>query len=128
MVISMGLIGTVIYFVRFFDIARDIQGLLGFSAGAFLSTFYGILFCKMGLHPLTGKVKEFMAEEDFRTELIQEGVLGIFDLEHPRVIRFKLENHSSARAAFNQIPPEPEVVLLSKEVALDRRIEPVLHR
>jgi len=128
MVISMGLIGTVIYFVRFFDIARDIHGLLGFSAGAFLSTFYGILFCKLGLHPLTGKVKELTAEEDFRTELIQEGVLGIFDLEHPRVIRFKLENHSSAKAAFNQIPPEPEVALLSKKAPLDRRIEPVLHR
>jgi flagellar motor component MotA len=128
MVISMGLIGTVIYFVRFFDIARDIQGLLGFSAGAFLSTFYGILFCKLGMNPLTGKVKEFMAEEDFRMELIQEGVLGILDLEHPRAIRFKLENHSAARAAIGQIPPEPEVVLLSKEVALDRRVEPVLPR
>ena len=128
MVISMGLIGTLIYFVRFFDIARDIHGLLGFSAGAFLSTFYGILFCKLGLNPLTGKVKEFMAEEDFRMELIQEGVLGISDLEHPRVIRFKLENHLSARAAFNRIPPEPEVILFPKEVSLDRRIEPVLHR
>jgi flagellar motor component MotA len=128
MVISMGLIGTLIYFVRFFDIARDIQGLLGFSAGAFLSTFYGILFCKLGLNPLNGKVKEFMAEEDSRMELIQEGVLGIYDREHPRAIRFKLENHSAARAAFNQVPPEPGVVLLSKEVALDRRIEPVLHR
>ncbi len=128
MVIPMDLIGTVTYFVRFLNITRDIHGLLGFSAGAFLRTFYGILFCKLGLHPLTGEVNEFMAEEDFRTELIQEGVLGISDLEHPRVIRFKLENHSSARGAFNQIPPEPEVVLLSKEVALDRRIEPVLHR
>jgi flagellar motor component MotA len=128
MVISMGLIGTLIYFVRFFDIARDIHGLLGFSAGAFLSTFYGILFCKLGLNPLTGKVKEFMAEEDFRMELIQEGVLGISALEHPRVIRFKLENHLSARAAFNRIPPEPEVILFPKEVSLDRRIEPVMHR
>lgn len=128
MVISMGLIGTLIYFVRFFDIARDIQGLLGFSAGAFLSTFYGILFCKLGLNPLTGKLKEYMAEEDFRMELIQEGVLGLSDLEHPRVIRFKLENHLSARAAFNRIPPEPEMILFPKEVSLDRRIEPVMHR
>jgi flagellar motor component MotA len=128
MVISMGLIGTLIYFVRFFDIAPDIHGLLEFSAGAFLSTFYGILFCKLGLNPLTGKVKEFIAEEDFRMELIQEGVLGISDLEHPRVIRFKLENHLSARAAFNRIPPEAEVILFPKEVSLDRRIEPVLHR
>ncbi len=128
MAISMGLIGTLIYFVRFFDIARDIQGLLGFSAGAFLCTFYGILFCKLGLNPLTGKMKEFMAEEDFRMEVIQEGVLGISDLEHPRVIRFKLENHSTARAALNHIPQEPKVILLPKEVVLDRRIEPVLHR
>ncbi len=128
MVISMGLIGTLIYFVRFFHAAQDIQELLGFSAGAFLSTFYGILFCKMGLNPILGKVKDFMAEEDFRMELIQEGVLAISDLEHPRVIRFKLENHSTARAATNQLPREPEVALLSKEVVLDRRIEPVLHR
>jgi flagellar motor component MotA len=80
------------------------------------------------LNPLTGKVKEFMAEADFRMELIQEGVLGISDLEHPRVIRFKLENHLSAKAAFSRIPPEPEVILFPKEVSLDRRIEPVLHR
>lgn len=128
MAISMGLIGTLIYFVRFFDIARDFQGLLGFSAGAFLSTFYGILFCKMGLNPLTGKVKEFMAEEDFQMEFIQDGVLGISDLEHPRAIRFKLENHLSARATFNRIPREPKVILFPNEVSLDSRIEPVLHR
>ncbi|NWF53689.1 MAG: MotA/TolQ/ExbB proton channel family protein [Syntrophaceae bacterium] len=128
MLISMGLIGTLIYFVRFFHAAQDIHELLGFSAGAFLSTFYGILFGKLGLNPLLGKVKDFMAEEDFRMELVQEGVLAISDLEHPRVIRFRLENHSMARAATNQPPREPEVVLLSKEVVLDRRIEPVLHR
>jgi flagellar motor component MotA len=128
MVISMGLIGTLIYFVRFFHAAQDIHELLGFSAGAFLSTFYGILFGKLGLNPLLGKVRDFMAEEDFRMELVQEGVLAISDLEHPRVIRFRLENHSMARAATNQPPREPEVVLLSKEVVLDRRIEPVLHQ
>jgi flagellar motor component MotA len=93
-----------------------------------LSTFYGILFCKLGLNPLNGKVKEFAAEEDSRMELIQDGILGIHDREHPRAIRFKLENHSAARTAFNQISPEPEVVLPSKKVALDRRIEPVLPR
>lgn len=46
--------------------------------------------------------------------------MGIYDLKHPRVIRFKLENHSSARAAFDQISPEPEVVLLSKDIEKDR--------
>jgi len=76
------------------------------------------------LVPLADRLKEHLADEKFRLALIQEGILGIQDREHPRAIRFKLETYLAARngpqaAAGAQeieaIPPT-EVGLESKRI------------
>ncbi len=59
---SMGLIGTIVNFIRFAGLANDIHGLAGCTAVAFLSTFYGVLLARLGLIPLANKLKEFIAE------------------------------------------------------------------
>jgi chemotaxis protein MotA len=126
---SMGLIGTIANFVRFLGLTQDIQGLAACAAAAFLSTFYGILLARVGLVPLSNKLKEFITEESFRMDLIREGILDIRDQEHPRAIQFKLESYLSAREMMNSNPRVPEVVLPGpEEVALGRgRVGPVLN-
>lgn len=125
---SLGLIGTIVNFIRFFGQTHDIHGLATCTALAFLSTFYGVLLAKLGLVPLANKLKEFMAEETFRLDLIQEGILNIWDQEHPRAIQFKLESRLAAREAWDHVVPSPEVVLLPPEqMALEgKRVGPAL--
>jgi chemotaxis protein MotA len=112
---SMGLIGTIFNFVRFFGLSTDIQGLAECAAVALLSTLYGVLLARLILAPLARKVGDFTAEETFRMDLIREGILGIRDQEHPRTIQFNLESLLAARETLNQIPDSPKVVLLPPE-------------
>ncbi len=125
---SMGLIGTIVNFIRFFGLAKDIHELAGYTAVAFLSTFYGVLLAKIGLIPLVNKLKEFSVEEAFRMDLIREGILNIRDQEHPRAIQFKLESRLAARENLNPIPKSSKAVLVSsKEMALEgKRVGSVL--
>jgi chemotaxis protein MotA len=125
---SMGLIGTIVNFIRFAGLANDLHGLAGYTAVAFLSTFYGILLARLGLIPLANKLKEFIAEEAFRMDLIQEGILDIWDQEHPRAIQFKLESRLAARETLSQNPKTPTGALLpSEEMALEgKRVGSVL--
>jgi len=112
---SMGLIGTVIHFIRSIGPARELQDLGACAAAAFLSTFYGLLLGRVGLVCLSNRLKEFILDESFRLDLIQEGILDVRDQEHPREIQFKLESRIAARDVWNAIPQAPEVVLLPPE-------------
>jgi chemotaxis protein MotA len=53
---------------------------------------------------------EFMDHEVIRLELIQEGVLDLYDKENPRAIRFKLEALSAAVMNLNPTRRRPEFV------------------
>jgi chemotaxis protein MotA len=106
--LSLGLLGTVVNFIRFLGLTRDLQELAGLAAVAFLSLFYGILLAKVGLAPLADRLKDYMAEEMFRLDLIQEGILGIQDREHPRAIRFRLETYLAARDPQGSTSPSRE--------------------
>jgi chemotaxis protein MotA len=112
---SMGLIGTIVNFIRFASLVDDLHGLAAYTAVAFLSAFYGVLLARLGLNPLASKLKEFIAEETFRMDLIQEGILDIWDQEHPRAIQFKLESRLAARETLNQNPTSPTGALLPSE-------------
>ncbi len=46
-------------------------------------------------------------------EIIQEGVLGIYDQEHPRAIQYKLEIRSAAMGLSPKPRTAPKVVLLT---------------
>jgi hypothetical protein len=53
-----------------------------------------------------------MEQSKLPMEIIQEGILGIYDREHPRAtIQFKLEIHSAAMAPSHQALTPPEIVL-----------------
>ncbi len=126
--LSLGLIGTVVHFIRFYGLSFDLAEPAGFGAAAFLSIFYGVLVGKLGLVPLANRMKEHCSGEMFRLDLIQEGILGIQDLEHPRSIRFRLESRLAPQDIRNSIVQAPEIeIVRPEEVALEsKRIGSIL--
>jgi len=63
--------------------------------------------------PLANKLKEFMDQDELRLELIQEGILDIYDQEHPKAIQYKLETLAGTLAVPQRSSPRPKIVLLS---------------
>ena len=88
---ALGLTGTIVTLIRIFGHMTDPQGLVSYMAIALLSTFYGVVLANLCFIPLSNKLKEFMDYEEVCLNLIQEGVLDLYDEENPRVIEHKLE-------------------------------------
>jgi chemotaxis protein MotA len=88
---ALGLTGTIITLIRIFGHMTDPKSLVGYMAIALLSTFYGVVLANLCFIPLSNKLKEFMDYEEICLDLIQEGVLDLYDEENPRVIQHKLE-------------------------------------
>jgi len=73
---------------------------------ALLSTFYGVVFANLCFIPLSNKIKEFMDQEQIRLELIQEGILDVYDKENPKAIEYKLEALSSTTIFQTELVPD----------------------
>jgi chemotaxis protein MotA len=112
---ALGLTGTIVSLIRTFGHMTDTHGLVGYMGVALLSTFYGVVFANLCFVPLSNKLREFMDQEAARLELIQEGILDVYDQENPRVMEYKLASLSSlSRGGSKQRPvsPRPELVAL----------------
>jgi chemotaxis protein MotA len=88
---AMGLAGTIVNLIRIFGHISNPQSLMSYMAIALLSTFYGVVLANICFVPLSNKLREFMDQDLLRMDIIQEGILDIYDLEHPRAIQYKLE-------------------------------------
>jgi chemotaxis protein MotA len=79
---------------------------------ALLSTFYGVVLANLFFVPLSNKLKEFMDQEEMRLDLIQEGILDLFDGEHPRAMEHKLER--LAMAVLKPVQPQsrPRLIVM----------------
>jgi chemotaxis protein MotA len=108
----LGLSGAFVHLIRFFGNTSSSPDLLGSIAFAILSTFYGLILARLFFAPLANKLKEFMEQERLRMEIIQDGILCLYDQEHPRAILNKLEIRSAAMALSNQLRISPRIVLL----------------
>lgn len=92
---ALGLTGTIISLIRTFGHVTDTGGLVGYMGVALLSTFYGVVFANLCFMPISNKLREFMDQEAIRLDLIQEGILDVYDHENPRAMEYKLESLSS---------------------------------
>ena len=93
---ALGLAGTIVTLIRVFGHLTDPQSLVGYMAIALFSTFYGVVLANLCFVPLANKLRDFMDHEEIQKEVIQEGILDIYDEENPRAIQFKLEALSAA--------------------------------
>jgi chemotaxis protein MotA len=113
---ALGLTGTIVSLIRTFGHITDTNGLVGCMGIALLSTFYGVVFANLCFIPLSNKLREFMDQEATRFDLIQEGILDLYDQENPRAMEYKLESLSSLstrglREGF--VTPRPELVVMT---------------
>jgi chemotaxis protein MotA len=108
-----GLAGTFVHLIRVLGNSSSSLDLLGSLAFASLSAFYGLILAGLLFAPLANKLKEYMEQGKMRMEIIQEGILGLYDQEHPRAILNKLEIRSAAMALSNQPRIPPQIVLLA---------------
>jgi chemotaxis protein MotA len=92
---ALGLTGTIVSLIRTFGHITDTNGLVGYMGIALLSTFYGVVFANLCFTPLSNKLREYMDQDAIRLDLIQEGILDIYDQENPRAMEYKLESLSS---------------------------------
>jgi chemotaxis protein MotA len=105
---AMGLAGTIVNLIRIFGHISNPQSLMGYMAIALLSTFYGVVLANICFVPLSNKLREFMDQDLLRMDIIQEGILDIFDLEHPQAIQYKLETLAGI-----SITPLPDRISIS---------------
>jgi len=92
---ALGLAGTIISLIRIFGHISDPQNLIGCMAVALLSTFYGVVLANVCFVPLSNKLREYMDLNELQMDIVQEGILDLYDQEHPRAIRYKLETLSA---------------------------------
>jgi len=97
---AMGLAGTVVNLIRTVGHLSSPQNLIGYMAIALLSTFYGVVLANICFVPLSNKLREFIDQDLLRMDMIKEGMLDIYDGEHPRALQYKLETLAG-------IPSEP---------------------
>jgi chemotaxis protein MotA len=108
---ALGLAGTIVTLIRVFGNLTDPKSLVGCMAIALFSTFYGVVLANLCFVPLANKLRDFMDQEEIQRELIQEGILDIYDEENPRAIEFKLEALSSAAMKPSPTWTRPKLVL-----------------
>ena len=109
----LGLAGTLIQLIRVFGNSSSHPDLVRTLALALLSTFYGLILASLLFTPLANRLKEFMEQDRLHMEIIQEGILGIYDQEHPRAIQYKLEMRAETMELSPKPRTSPNVVLLT---------------
>lgn len=109
---ALGLAGTIISLIRIFGHISDPQNLVGYMAVALLSTFYGVILANVCFVPLSNKLREFMDQSELQLEIVREGIMDLFDHEHPRATRYKLETLSASMGVSKRAPGRPSLVLL----------------
>ncbi|MEN6463743.1 MAG: MotA/TolQ/ExbB proton channel family protein [Syntrophaceae bacterium] len=117
---ALGLTGTIISLIRTFGHVTDTSSLVGYMGVALLSTFYGVVFANLCFMPLSNKLREFMDQEAVRLDLIQEGILDVYNHENPRAMEYKLDSLSSASAKGSKqgfVKPRPELPKLVAKAA-----------
>ncbi len=87
---AMGLAGTIVNLIRVYEHISNPQSLMGYMAIALLSTFYGVVMANVCFVPLSNKLQEFMDQDLLRMDIIREGILDIYDHEHPQAIQYKM--------------------------------------
>lgn len=95
---AMGLAGTIVNLIRVYEHISNPQSLMGYMAIALLSTFYGVVLANICFIPLANKLREFMDQDLLRMDIIREGILDIYDREHPRAIQYKMETLAGIQA------------------------------
>ncbi len=101
---AMGLAGTIVNLIRVYEHISNPQDLMGYMAIALLSTFYGVVLANVCFVPLSNKLREFMDQDILRMDIIREGIMDIYDHEHPQAMQYKMETLAGIATNFYPSP------------------------
>jgi chemotaxis protein MotA len=87
---TVGIIGTVIGLIHVLENLSEPEKLGHLIAGAFVATLWGVLSANVMFLPWGKRIKNMVAQEAGRMELIIDGVLAIQAGANPRVVATKL--------------------------------------
>ena len=87
---TLGIVGAVMGLMHVLGNLSDPASAGEGIAGAFVATFYGVLFANAVYLPLSNKLKRIAEAEAQHMELVLEGILSIQAGSNPRVIEQKL--------------------------------------
>jgi chemotaxis protein MotA len=62
-------------------------------AVAFVATIYGVAFANLLFLPIANKLKSIIMEQANMLEMIVDGLVGIANGEHPKLVEIKLQSY-----------------------------------
>lgn len=87
---TMGIIGAVIGLVQVAQAFNAPEQLTTGVASAFTATLYGVALSNLFLLPIAGKLKQRAREQWFQKTVLMEGIMSIYQGDHPLVTEEKL--------------------------------------
>ncbi|MGA2551696.1 MAG: flagellar motor protein [Burkholderiaceae bacterium] len=90
---TIGIIGAVLGLIHVMENLADPSKLGGGIACAFVATIYGVALANLVFLPIAGKIKSAIGIHTLRSEIIQDGLVGIANGENPRLIASRLRGY-----------------------------------
>jgi chemotaxis protein MotA len=91
---SLGLAGTVISLVNMFRSFQSVDSIAPMMSIALMSTFYGVIISNVFALPLGAKLKEKVIVSEMLMTITIEGILAVYNMEHPLRIEDRLSGHN----------------------------------
>ncbi|NWF97818.1 MAG: MotA/TolQ/ExbB proton channel family protein [Nitrospirae bacterium] len=91
---SLGLAGTVISLVSMFNNFQSVDSIAPMMSVALMSTFYGVIISNVFALPLSAKMKEKAILSEILMSITIEGIIAVYNMEHPLKIEDRLSGHS----------------------------------
>jgi chemotaxis protein MotA len=87
---TIGIIGAVLGLIQVLGHLGEVSALGRGIAAAFVATLYGVGAANLFFLPAAGKLKARLRQRQLMREMILEGVIGIVNGEHPRMLEARL--------------------------------------
>lgn len=90
---TIGILGAVLGLIHVMENLSDPARLGGGIAVAFVATIYGVGLANLFFLPVSNKLKELLAAEVHKREMVADGLFGIASGDNPRVIQERAESY-----------------------------------
>lgn len=92
---TIGIIGAVLGLMHVMQNLSDPSKLGGGIAVAFVATIYGVAFANLFFLPIANKLKSIIMDQTHMQEMVVDGLVGIANGDHPKLVEIKLQSYIS---------------------------------
>lgn len=90
---TIGIIGAVLGLMHVMQNLSDPAKLGSGIAEAFVATIYGVAFANLLFLPIANKLKSIIMEQSNLQEMIVDGLVGIANGDHPKLVETRLQSY-----------------------------------